>query len=477
MRIWIFGIVLALTSAGLAQSPAQVQFPKKIEQTGEFLNGVWDCGTVLLAGQPTEATLRRLKEKGFTLVVCFRTTREMANRQSVPFDEAELVGSLGMQYLHLPMSGPDGPEPDNPEIVAKLAAALKGNEGKTLIHCTVGWRASYVWTAYLVRYQGMDLNEAIRHGSAMEVDNPLDRLLVQPVTYSLKQATPATAPAFQLVTEASNWATIVTPQRAQFLLGQGATLLDVRSNYMEYLDGHFKGSIHMDANTLRGPLNGLPVQFRTNAEVAETLRLAGVTHDKPTILYGSAGDILNTTMTAYALEKLGAKNIFVVDGGSPACAATNLVDKIVPINQPAQFKLKKGDHVTATLSDIKSYLADGKATLIDARPPAQYTGDQNLWMRNGHIPGAINIFWRTLMQEGNAHAFRSRAEIEKIFADKGIRPDQDVIVYCGTGKEASLIWMLLKRELGFGKVRLYEGAWTEYASRTTLPMVVGANPR
>ncbi len=87
------------------------------------------------------------------------------------------------------------------------------------------------------------------------------------------------------------------------------------------------------------------------------------------------------------------------------------------------------------------------------------------------------MFWKTLTKDENAHALRSRVEIEQIFDSKGIKRNQDVIVYCGTSKEATLIWMMLTRELGFDRVRVFEGAWTEYASRTDLPVATGPNPK
>jgi thiosulfate/3-mercaptopyruvate sulfurtransferase len=51
-----------------------------------------------------------------------------------------------------------------------------------------------------------------------------------------------------------------------------------------------------------------------------------------------------------------------------------------------------------------------------------------------------------------------KAELEAA----GITPDKNIICYCGTSREGSLIYFTLKYVLGYPNVRLYEGSWKEY---------------
>jgi protein tyrosine phosphatase (PTP) superfamily phosphohydrolase (DUF442 family) len=68
----------------------------------------------------------------------------------VPFDEAALVKELGMQYVYLPMRGT--PEfPYSPDALKSFDAAMTGAKGKVLLHCTIAWRASHLWAAYLIQ--------------------------------------------------------------------------------------------------------------------------------------------------------------------------------------------------------------------------------------------------------------------------------------------------------------------------------------
>ncbi len=32
--------------------------------------------------------------------------------------------------------------------------------------------------------------------------------------------------------------------------------------------------------------------------------------------------------------------------------------------------------------------------LVDARPKNEYLGDDDIWLRKGHIPGAVSLRWR-----------------------------------------------------------------------------------
>ncbi len=72
----------------------------------------------------------------------------------------------------------------------------------------------------------------------------------------------------------------------------------------------------------------------------------------------------------------------------------------------------------------------------------------------------------------NPHKLKSLDEIRKILAQRNIKPSDNIIVSCSTGREATLQYVVLKHLLGYPKVRIYEGSWTEY-STTDLPVATG----
>jgi len=112
---------------------------------------------MFIGGQPTEKALRDLKAKGVTTVVNLRMPEEMAQ---VGFDEAALVKELGMRYVHIPMRG-SAENPYGPKQLDAFAAAMSSADGKVLLHCTVAWRASHMWAAYLIRERKMPVETVL----------------------------------------------------------------------------------------------------------------------------------------------------------------------------------------------------------------------------------------------------------------------------------------------------------------------------
>jgi uncharacterized protein (TIGR01244 family) len=155
--------VLITASAG-AQSivgrgkTGPVPNPVNLDTTGLFQAKFVSVGDdMFIGGQPTEKALRELKAKGVTTVVNLRMPEEMAR---VGFDEAALVKELGITYVHIPMRG-TADHPYGPRELDAFAAAMAAAEGKVLLHCTIAWRASHLWAAYLIRERKVPVAEAL----------------------------------------------------------------------------------------------------------------------------------------------------------------------------------------------------------------------------------------------------------------------------------------------------------------------------
>jgi uncharacterized protein (TIGR01244 family) len=146
---------------------AAVPAPVPMDTAGRFLAAIDQVGDdVFIGGQPTERGLREMKARGVTTIVNLRTPEEM--RRSVKFDEPALVSELGMKYVYLPVRG-DADYPYAPATVTKFAEALKSADGKVLLHCTIGWRASHLWAAYLIAERGIPVDEALGNARAINL--------------------------------------------------------------------------------------------------------------------------------------------------------------------------------------------------------------------------------------------------------------------------------------------------------------------
>ena len=68
-------------------------------------------------------------------------------------------------------------------------------------------------------------------------------------------------------------------------------------------------------------------------------------------------------------------------------------------------------------------------------------------------------------------------QIRRILDERKVTPDKTVLVYCGTGREATNEFLLLKWYLGYPNVKIYEGSFTEWCAYPENPTVTGPNPR
>jgi uncharacterized protein (TIGR01244 family) len=144
-----------------------VPAPVNLDTTGLFLERATQIGEdIFVTGQPTERALRELKAQGVTTVVNLRTPEEMT--RNVPFDEAAVVTSLGMRYVYLPVRG-TSEYPYAPATLEKFAAAVSSANGKVLLHCTVAWRASHLWAAYLIKQRGVPVDSALANARAINL--------------------------------------------------------------------------------------------------------------------------------------------------------------------------------------------------------------------------------------------------------------------------------------------------------------------
>ncbi|MAO20157.1 MAG: hypothetical protein CMJ35_02140 [Phycisphaerae bacterium] len=112
-------------------------------------------GRITFSGQPSADEIRAFAAAGGNVVVNNRTEPEM---KRVPFDEQALVESLGMTYVHSPMSSAIFCETQ----ASDLSTTLNTTTGPVLMHCGSGSRSATVYGLYLIKDKGMNKNDAIK---------------------------------------------------------------------------------------------------------------------------------------------------------------------------------------------------------------------------------------------------------------------------------------------------------------------------
>jgi uncharacterized protein (TIGR01244 family) len=141
---------------------------------------------MFIAGQPTEKALRELRAKGVTTIVNLRMPEEMAR---LGFDEAALAKELGIRYVYIPMRG-SKENPYGPKELDTFAAAMASAEGKVLLHCTIAWRASHLWAAYLIRDRRMPMTTALEQARKINLMDDMRMGNQQPLEGFLGRVVP-----------------------------------------------------------------------------------------------------------------------------------------------------------------------------------------------------------------------------------------------------------------------------------------------
>lgn len=257
-------------------------------------------------------------------------------------------------------------------------------------------------------------------------------------------------------------------------------LIDAQPHLHDYLKAHLPGAVFCEEIPLRISSNGLPGQMLSEAMASQLFSRLGIGAQRPVVVYTGKGKVkgwgdgIAQFLWAYALLRHGHQNVVILDGGLERWEEEGHgVTQAIPKLQGSAFAARNVRGTTASLDEVKAALRDPGSMVIDTRAPPVYAG-QAAWSAPGHIPGAVNIPWRMFMREGQLTWMRPKAEVEEIFAAQGALDRGRLIVSCGTGREATCEYLLLKHLLG-RNVRLHEGSFTEWVE-AGLPTATGAAP-
>ncbi len=240
----------------------------------------------------------------------------------------------------------------------------------------------------------------------------------------------------------------------------------------EYAAGHIPGAIRFDHDKVADHSTGLPHMVPAPDVFAEAVGKMGISENDRIVVYDGPG-IFSSPRGWWLFRIMGAKNVFVLDGGIDGWKAEGRpLETEIPSHTPASFNTDFQVEKVIDFQSMLSIVSDSTRQIADARPGGRFTGTEpepRAGMRSGHMPGAVSLPSGTFSVNGK---LRPLSELRQAIEDAGIDFGQPVVTSCGSGITAAIITLALE-SLGHEDNALYDGSWTEWGSRQDTPVVTG----
>lgn len=245
-----------------------------------------------------------------------------------------------------------------------------------------------------------------------------------------------------------------------------------RDGFKEYQAAHIPGAVYFDIDEIADHGSGLPHMLPPPEAFALHMRRLGIGDGMKIVVYDGAG-IFSAARVWWTFRVFGAKDVFVLDGGFPKWQAEGrAVESGMATRPPATFTPKFHSDMIADLDRIEQTIAAGSAQVVDVRPAERFRGEApepRPGVRSGHIPGSYNVPHSGIVADGS---LAPPEQIAAALKAGGVDPDKPVIVSCGSGVSAAILWLALE-SIGKQPAALYDGSWADWGTRTDKPVAKG----
>ncbi|MBD0271178.1 MAG: sulfurtransferase [Acetobacteraceae bacterium] len=250
------------------------------------------------------------------------------------------------------------------------------------------------------------------------------------------------------------------------------------------LDGfrkaHIPGARLFDIDRIADPDTDLPHMVPTPARFAKLVGALGVSNATRVVFYDQHG-LRSSARGWWMMRLFGHDKAAVLDGGLPKWAREGRPTENgdAPAPPQATFVPDFRAERLKGIGDVKRIVrqggiqGSGLALILDARARGRFAGsapEPRPGLPGGHMPGASNLPSGDLLNPDGT--MKDAGALRALFEAAGVEAERPVVTTCGTGVTACALALGMVRA-GLPEPAVYDGSWTEWASRPETPKATG----
>ena len=220
-------------------------------------------------------------------------------------------------------------------------------------------------------------------------------------------------------------------------------VIDVRREG-DYKQDHIPNSVNLPLATL--------LSDDSPERVLKLVNSLGIDDETPVVVYDDTFGAL-ASRVAWTLEWIGHSDVTLLETTYGNWKSLGLeIDSLTPEISNKEHSMNLQSNILATSDYLESAKLRDDVILIDNRERLNYLEQ--------HIPGAVSLPYRTLAS--NDGILRSKEDMTRLFDNRGISGDSEIITYCGSvGTLSGLAYYALK-STGLSNAKLYVRSFKEW---------------
>ena len=253
------------------------------------------------------------------------------------------------------------------------------------------------------------------------------------------------------------------------LTDSGMRIVEVDVSPASYQEGHIDGAVLWN---VYADLKDSDYHSVTPKALESLMRRSGIGPESTVVFYGYA-----PALGFWFLKSYGHADVRILDCSRDTWRTEGRPwTSTKPTPAAGNVHLGRQERFRADEAQVREAIGRPNATLVDVRSPAEYRGNC-FWPsggmdpdgRAGHVPSAVHQPIDGMYDSDGA--FRSAAELRRVFSSIDVDGEEELITYCTIGGRAATAWFVLTYLLGRTGVRVYDGSWAEWGRGTNNPVV------